>query len=88
MKPPLLPPNLTKLDLATVLARGPWVQLLRLVGLEKGLHPVDFLKLVREYHLLHQPLLLNSVAVSLPWFECFADSSSWRALPCAAWPSS
>mgnify|MGYP002351859877 CR=1 FL=1 len=41
------------------------------MGLSKALDPVDFLKLVREYDLTQQPLLLNGMAAALPWFEVF-----------------
>jgi uncharacterized membrane protein YphA (DoxX/SURF4 family) len=41
------------------------------MGMSKALHPVDFLKLVREYDLVSSPFLLNSIAASLPWFEVF-----------------
>lgn len=41
------------------------------MGLNKALHPVDFLKLVRQYELVQDPLLLNSIAAALPWFEVF-----------------
>jgi uncharacterized membrane protein YphA (DoxX/SURF4 family) len=41
------------------------------LGLSKALHPVEFLKLVRQYNLFHDPLLLNFVASTLPWFEIF-----------------
>jgi uncharacterized membrane protein YphA (DoxX/SURF4 family) len=41
------------------------------MGMSKALHPVEFLKLVRQYDLLHHHLLLNSVASALPWFEIF-----------------
>src|ERR1043166_6103552 len=41
------------------------------MGLNKALHPVEFLKLVRQYEVLHTPLLLNMVASTLPWFEIF-----------------
>ena len=40
-------------------------------GLEKGLDPVLFLKLVRQYDLVQTPFLLNSIAATLPWFEVF-----------------
>ncbi len=43
-------------------------------GLEKGLDPVSFLKLVRQYDMVHAPFLLNSVAVVLPWFEVFCGA--------------
>ena len=41
------------------------------MGLNKTLHPVEFLKLVRQYDVLHHHLLLNFVASTLPWFEIF-----------------
>jgi uncharacterized membrane protein YphA (DoxX/SURF4 family) len=41
------------------------------MGLNKALHPVEFLKLVRQYDFLTQPLALNLVAAALPWFEIF-----------------
>lgn len=41
------------------------------LGLNKALHPVDFLKLVRQYDLTQDALLLNSIAAALPWFELF-----------------
>ncbi len=41
------------------------------MGLNKALHPVEFLKLVREYDLVSIPFLLNSIGAALPWFEVF-----------------
>jgi uncharacterized membrane protein YphA (DoxX/SURF4 family) len=41
------------------------------MGLSKALQPVVFLKLVRQYEALPQPLLLNLAAAGLPWFEIF-----------------
>ena len=41
------------------------------LGLNKALHPVEFLKLVRQYDLVQSSLLLNSIAAALPWFEIF-----------------
>lgn len=59
------------LGLAAVLARW-WLGALFLyMGLNKALHPVEFLKLVREYEWVQNPLLLNSIAAALPWFEVF-----------------
>ena len=40
-------------------------------GLSKALHPVDFLKLLRQYDLTQVPWLLNAIAAALPWFEIF-----------------
>ncbi|HXG47670.1 MAG TPA: MauE/DoxX family redox-associated membrane protein [Methylomirabilota bacterium] len=39
------------------------------LGLTKALHPVEFLKLVRQYEVVSQPPLLNLIASALPWFE-------------------
>ncbi len=41
------------------------------MGVVKALHPVDFLKLVREYDIIHAPPALNLIAAALPWFEVF-----------------
>lgn len=41
------------------------------MGLSKALHPADFLKQVHAYELLNTPLILNSIAGALPWFEVF-----------------
>jgi uncharacterized membrane protein YphA (DoxX/SURF4 family) len=41
------------------------------MGVSKAMHPVEFLKLVRQYDVLHHHLLLNFVGSSLPWFEIF-----------------
>ncbi|MCS7337743.1 MAG: DoxX family membrane protein [Verrucomicrobiae bacterium] len=43
-------------------------------GLSKGLDPVAFLKLLRQYEIVHTPLLLNMIAGVLPWFEVFCGS--------------
>ena len=58
-------------DLAAVLARWLLGVLFLYMGLNKALHPVEFLKLVRQYELVQNPLLLNSIAAALPWFEVF-----------------
>src|SRR5260221_10741130 len=39
------------------------------MGLTKALHPVDFLKVLREYHMTDRSVLLNLIASVLPWFE-------------------
>ncbi len=41
------------------------------MGLNKAVHPEDFLKLVRQYDLVQNFLLLNMIAAILPWFEVF-----------------
>jgi len=40
-----------------------------LMGLNKVLHPVDFLKILREYDFVTSHVLLNLIAAALPWFE-------------------
>ena len=54
--------------LATRLALG---GLFIYMGLEKALNPIDFLKMVREYHMVpeHPPIFLNLIAAVLPWLE-------------------
>lgn len=59
------------LDIAAVLARWLMGGLFIYMGLNKALHPVEFLKLVRAYEWVQNPLLLNSIAATLPWFEVF-----------------
>jgi uncharacterized membrane protein YphA (DoxX/SURF4 family) len=58
-------------DALIVLARWLVGALFIYMGLSKALDPVGFLKLVRQYELLHAPLLLNLAASTLPWFEVF-----------------
>lgn len=57
--------------MAAVLARWILGTVFIYAGLNKALHPVEFLKLLREYDLTQTPLLLNSLAAALPWFEVF-----------------
>jgi uncharacterized membrane protein YphA (DoxX/SURF4 family) len=59
------------LDIAAVLARWLLGALFLYMGLNKALHPVEFLKLTRQYEMVSDPFLLNSVAAALPWFEVF-----------------
>lgn len=58
-------------DLLAMLARYLLGALFIYMGLSKALHSVEFLKLVRQYDILHHPLGLNLVASALPWFEMF-----------------
>ncbi len=37
--------------------------------LAKALHPVDFLKVLRQYEMVESHVLLNLIAAGLPWFE-------------------
>ncbi len=41
------------------------------MGLNKALHPEEFLKLVRQYDMVQGHVLLNLIAAILPWFEVF-----------------
>ncbi len=54
-----------------VLTRWVLGALIIYMGLVKALDPVEFLKLVRQYDLVQTPMLLNSIAAALPWFEVF-----------------
>jgi len=63
--------SLSALDTATVVARWFLGALFIYMGLMKARDPVEFLKLVRQYEMVHQPFLLNSIAAALPWFEVF-----------------
>ena len=61
----------TAADTFAMLARWLLGAVFLYMGLNKALHPVEFLKLVREYDLVQSSLLLNSIAAALPWFEIF-----------------
>jgi uncharacterized membrane protein YphA (DoxX/SURF4 family) len=61
----------TAMDIFTVLTRWLLGAAFVYLGLNKALHPVDFLKLVQQYDLTQNALLLNSIAAGLPWFEVF-----------------
>jgi uncharacterized membrane protein YphA (DoxX/SURF4 family) len=61
----------TAADIFAVLARWLLGAVFLYMGLNKALHPVEFLKLVRQYDLVQSSLLLNSIAAILPWFEVF-----------------
>lgn len=55
----------------SMLARWLLASVFLYMGFNKALDPVSFLKLLRQYDLTHSPLLLNSLASALPWFEVF-----------------
>ena len=63
--------NRLVVDLLTILARWLLGAAFLYVGLNKALHPVEFLKLVRQYDLTQTAWLLNSIPAALPWFEVF-----------------
>jgi uncharacterized membrane protein YphA (DoxX/SURF4 family) len=58
-------------NLFTVLSRWLLGAFFVYMGLTKALHPVEFLKLLRQYDLTQIALLLNLLAALLPWFEIF-----------------
>jgi uncharacterized membrane protein YphA (DoxX/SURF4 family) len=60
-----------RLDIVAVLARWFLGGIFIYMGLVKALDPITFLKLVREYEMVGNPLLLNLIASVLPWFEMF-----------------
>jgi uncharacterized membrane protein YphA (DoxX/SURF4 family) len=59
------------IDFGTLAARWILGALFVHTGLEKGLDPVSFLKIVRQYDMVHTPFMLNTIAGTLPWFEVF-----------------
>src|ERR1041385_7246276 len=56
-------------DLATLAARWILGGVFVYMGLTKALHPVDFLKILRQYEMVESHVLLNLIAAGLPWFE-------------------
>jgi uncharacterized membrane protein YphA (DoxX/SURF4 family) len=58
-------------DIAALLARWVLGALFIYMGMTKALHPVDFLKLIHQYDLVQNHLVLNAIAATLPWFEVF-----------------
>ncbi len=63
--------NQTALEYGALLGRWLLGGLFLYMGLRKALHPELFLKLVEQYQMVHEPLVLNSIAAALPWFEVF-----------------
>ena len=61
----------TWLDYAGLLSRLLLGALFVYMGWSKALHPEGFLKLLRQYDLTSEPILLNTLAACLPWFEIF-----------------
>lgn len=56
---------------AEVLSRWLLAIVFLYTGLHKALHPELFLKLIDQYRMVNNPLLLNMLAAVLPWFEVF-----------------
>ena len=68
---PSLLRRLDKTGVPLLIARIVLGSLFVYMGMEKALNPVDFLKMVREYHMVpeHPPIMLNLIAAALPWLE-------------------
>jgi len=58
-------------DILSVIARWSLGAFFIYMGLNKALHPVEFLKIVRQYQMVSSPFVLNSIGGALPWFEVF-----------------
>ena len=71
MKPFLAALGANPLDRATVLARWLLGGHFLYMGWVKAIQAEHFLKLLREYHLTQNPLLLNFIGATVPWFEVF-----------------
>lgn len=66
-----LSPSQIRLRRISIAARWLLGGLFLYMGLVKTQEPESFLKLVRQYDLVHTPLLLNLIGACLPWFEAF-----------------
>lgn len=65
------PVSRAAVEITAVLARWVLGGAFVYMGLTKALDPAVFLKLLHQYHFANVPVLLNSVAGALPWFEVF-----------------
>lgn len=72
--PPRFSLNVSMARYVVIIARCLLGAFLIYMGIAKAIAPVDFLKLLREYHLLASPLALNAVAALLPWLEIFCGT--------------
>ena len=67
----VVPPRVSGRELVAVAARWLLGGVLIYLGLSKTLHPVDFLKILRQYEMVDNHVVLNLIAAALPWFEIF-----------------
>ena len=67
----MTPPRTPSPDAAGLLARLVLGTVFIYMGFSEALHPEQFLKLVHQYGIVTNPILLNSIAAALPWFEVF-----------------
>ena len=63
--------KLSAASIAVLLARLILGGVFIYMGLNKVLHPVEFLKLIKQYEIVSGPPWLNLIAAMLPWFEIF-----------------
>src|SRR5437867_1038583 len=63
--------SLSSRELVAVVARWLLGGVMIYLGLSKALHPVDFLKILRQYEMVENHVVLNLIAAALPWFEIF-----------------
>ena len=61
-------------DVASLVIRVALGVILIYMGAHKVGDPAGFLKLVHQYNVLHDHVLLNLVAATLPWFEVFCGA--------------
>ncbi len=72
MNDPVSPtPRRSGRELAAAIARWVLGGVMIYMGVSKALHPVDFLKIVRQYEMVENHVALNLIAAALPWFEIF-----------------
>ena len=70
-KPRKASPSSVWLEYLSLASRLVLAGLFVYMGFTKAMDPAAFLKLVRQYELTSNSLLLNSIAAALPWFEVF-----------------
>ena len=58
-------------SLVTLLARWLLGGFIFYTGVSKAMDPVGFLKLIQQYNVIQNHVVLNSIAAILPWFEIF-----------------
>src|SRR5437899_5050673 len=61
--------QVSALELVATLVRFTLGVVFIYMGLRKVMHPIEFLKLVKQYELITAPPWLNLIAGILPWFE-------------------
>lgn len=62
-------PRTPRLEIFGMLARWVLGGMFLYTGCVKAMHPVEFLKMIRQYDMVHSAPVLDSLAALLPWFE-------------------